>query len=45
MTGENSGAAELLIYAVATGVLLGLVLLLSPYRPANWISGRGEGRD
>jgi hypothetical protein len=25
----------------ATGVLLGLVLLMPPYRAANWISGRG----
>ena len=24
--------------------LLGLVLLLPPYGPANWISGRGGGR-
>jgi hypothetical protein len=41
VVGENSGVAELFLYAGATGVLLGLVLLLPPYRPANWISGRG----
>jgi hypothetical protein len=41
VTGENSGAAELFIYAAATGVLTGLVLLLPPYRPPNWLSGRG----
>ncbi len=44
VTGENSGAAELFLYAAATGVLLGLVLLLPPSRPADWISGRGLGR-
>lgn len=43
VTGENSGVAELFLYAGATGVLLGLVLLLPPYGPANWISGRGGG--
>ena len=41
VTGENSGVAELFLYAGATGVLLGLVLLMPPYRPASWISGRG----
>jgi hypothetical protein len=41
VTGENSGVAELFIYAAATGVLFGLILLMPPYRPANWISGRG----
>lgn len=41
VTGENSGVAELFIYAAATGVLLGLVLLMPPYRPSNWLSGRG----
>src|SRR5262249_9607245 len=41
VTGENSGVAELYIYAGATGVLLGLVLFMPPYRPANWISDRG----
>jgi hypothetical protein len=44
VVGENSGVAELFIYAAATGVLMGLVLLMPPYRPANWISGRGGGR-
>jgi hypothetical protein len=43
VVGENSGVAELYIYAGATGVLMGLVLLLPPNRPANWISGRGQG--
>jgi hypothetical protein len=43
VTGENSGVAELFLYAGATGVLLGLVLLLPPYGPSNWISGRGGG--
>ncbi len=45
VVGENSGVAELFLYAGATGVLLGLVLLLPPYRSANWISGRGPGAD
>ncbi|HVY77122.1 MAG TPA: hypothetical protein VG898_01295 [Solirubrobacterales bacterium] len=44
VTGENSGVAELFLYAGATGVLIGLVLLLPPYGPANWISGRGSDR-
>jgi hypothetical protein len=44
VVGETSGVAELFLYAGATGVLLGLVLLLPPYGPANWISGRGGGR-
>jgi hypothetical protein len=43
VTGENSGVAELFLYAAATGVLFALVLVLPPYRPANWISGRGPG--
>jgi hypothetical protein len=43
VVGENSGVAELFLYAGATGVLMGLVLLMPPYRPANWISGRGAG--
>jgi hypothetical protein len=43
VVGENSGVAELFIYAAATGVLMGLVLLMPPYRPARWISGRGGG--
>jgi hypothetical protein len=44
VVGENEGVAELFLYAGATGVLLGLVLLLPPYRPQNWISGRGDGQ-
>ena len=44
VVGETSGVAELFLYAGATGVLLGLVLLLPPYGSANWISGRGGGR-
>jgi hypothetical protein len=44
VVGENSGVAELFLYAGATGVLVGLVLLLPPYGPANWISGRGGER-
>ena len=43
VVGENEGVAELFLYAGATGVLIGLVLLLPPYRPQNWISGRGDG--
>ena len=43
VVGENTGVAELFLYAGATGVLLALVLLLPPYRPANWLSGRGAG--
>jgi hypothetical protein len=43
VTGENSGVVEVFLYAGATGVLLGLVLL-PPYGPTNWISGRGGGR-
>ena len=42
VVGENSGVAELFLYAGATGVLLGLVLQLPPYRPGNWLSGRGS---
>ncbi len=41
VTAEHEGVAELYIYAGATGVLMGLVLLMPPYRPAAWISGRG----
>jgi hypothetical protein len=41
VVGENEGVAELFLYAGATGVLIGLVLAMPPYRPANWISGRG----
>jgi hypothetical protein len=40
VTGENSGVAELYIYAGATAVLFFLVLQLPPYKAANWISGR-----
>jgi hypothetical protein len=39
VVGENSGVAELFLYAGATAVLLGLVLLMPPRRPGNWISG------
>lgn len=41
VVGENSGVAELFLYAGATGVLLGLVLLMPPYGAASWISRRG----
>ena len=44
VVGENEGVAELFLYAGATGVLMGLVLLMPPYRPADWLSGRGAGR-
>jgi hypothetical protein len=44
VTGENSGVAELYIYAGATGILLFLVMQLPPYRAANWISGKGGAR-
>ncbi|HET7510132.1 MAG TPA: hypothetical protein VFJ65_07785 [Solirubrobacterales bacterium] len=44
VVGENEGVAELFLYAGATGVLICLVLLLPPYRPQNWISGRGDGQ-
>ncbi|MGN6588501.1 MAG: hypothetical protein ACTHKT_13690 [Solirubrobacterales bacterium] len=42
VVGENEGVAELFLYAGATGVLIGLVLLMPPYRSVNWISGRKE---
>jgi hypothetical protein len=42
VVGENSGVAELFLYAAATAVLMGLILLMPPNRPANWISGRNE---
>ena len=32
VVGENSGVAELFVYAAATGVLIGLVLLMPPCR-------------
>lgn len=41
VVGEHEGVASLFLYAGATGVLLALVLLMPPYRAANWISGRG----
>ncbi|HEX7279447.1 MAG TPA: hypothetical protein VF255_07470 [Solirubrobacterales bacterium] len=44
VVGEHEGVASLFVYAGATGILIGLVLLMPPYRPQNWISGRGEGR-
>lgn len=44
VVGENEGVAELFLYAGATGVLIGLVLLMPPYRPANWLSGREPAR-
>jgi hypothetical protein len=40
VVGENEGVAELFLYAGATGVLLGLVLNMPPYRSGGWISGR-----
>lgn len=43
VVGENTGVAELFLYAGATGVLMGLVLLMPPYRPGNWLSGRAPG--
>jgi hypothetical protein len=42
VTGENEGVAELFTYAGATGILIGLVLMMPPYRAANWLSGRGS---
>ena len=42
VVGENTGVAELFLYAGATGVLLALVLLMPPYSAASWISGRGK---
>jgi hypothetical protein len=38
VTGENEGVAELFTYAGATGILIGLVLLMPPYRRGDWIS-------
>lgn len=40
VTGEHEGVEGLFLYAGATGVLLFLVLIMPPYRQANWISGR-----
>ena len=45
VVGENEGVAELFTYAGATGILIGLVLLLPPYRAGNWLSGRGGDPD
>jgi len=42
VVGENTGVAELFLYAGATGVLIGLVLAMPPYGAANWVSGRGQ---
>lgn len=42
VVGENSGVAELFLYAGATGILLWLVLQMPPYGKPRWISGRGE---
>jgi hypothetical protein len=44
VTGEHEGVAELFLYAGATGVLFGLVLLMPPYRGPSWISDRGVRR-
>jgi hypothetical protein len=44
VTGENSGVAELFLYAGATGVLIGLVPRMPPYRAASWISNHGGAR-
>lgn len=44
VVGENSGVAELFLYAGATGVLMALVLIMPPYRSGTWISERGEDR-
>jgi hypothetical protein len=44
VVGENAGVAQLFLYSGATGVLIGLVLLMPPYRNPNWISGRGAER-
>ncbi len=42
VVGENSGVAELFLYAGATGVLLWLVLQMPPYGRPGWISRRSE---
>jgi len=42
VVGENSGVAELFLYAGATGVLLALVLQMPPYSTPTWISRRGR---
>lgn len=41
--GEHTGVAELFLYGGATGVFIALVLIMPPYRSANWVSGRGPG--
>ncbi len=41
VTGEHEGVEGLFLYSGATGVLFFLVLQLPPYKPGNWISGRG----
>jgi hypothetical protein len=40
LTGQNDSVAELYLYGGGTGVLIGLVLVLPPRRPGNWLSGR-----
>jgi hypothetical protein len=40
VTGETSGVASIIVYAGATVALIFLVLIMPPYRPKNWISGR-----
>jgi hypothetical protein len=40
VTGETTGVAQIFVYAGATVVLMGLVMVMPPYRPKNWISGR-----
>jgi hypothetical protein len=40
VTGQYSSVAQLYLYGASTGVLFGLVLLLPPHRPADWISSR-----
>lgn len=44
VTGEHEGVEGLFLYAGATGVLFFLVMQMPPYKPANWISGRGGGQ-
>ncbi len=43
VTGENTGVAELYLYAGATAILLIMVRLLPPYRPPDWLSGSFRG--
>ena len=42
VVGEHEGVESLFLYAGATGVLMFLVLMLPPYKAANWISSRGS---